>query len=488
MAIVMEAQVIKVLQQCNPWWKGAENIRAESKHYKTTAFFEAQKVMGNSHPRKYAVLSGTRKLGKTTILFQLINKLIEDGISPKNILFISFDNPLIRMKSAEEILEIYESLHPTRGEIYLFIDELQYSRSCYDSLRSIYNKRDNAYIVATMSITPFFENEEKEETNDEFIIKIDVSPLSFYEYCRFMEVEDIPEIHSGFRLTKLTSYSKGLLSNLMERFTPLQQHFNRYLITGGFPETALSEDLADSQGILREDVADKVIMRDIPALFNVRNPLTMEKLFVYLCKNSSEIFNKQASVNDLDNIGISTVEDYLTFLEKSNLIYISAPLAVGNKAAVKGKPKIYITDAAIRNAMLMIDDTLSDEREMAIMAETAIYRHIRSLYQTRPEVSIGYYRKVRENQKEVDVVVKSSNDVILCETAYKTGNTTQSSSAIIALSKSEDSNASCAFVITKNLADYGVSKHKTKIPVFRIPALPFIYLLGRAKAKGQSDM
>ena len=487
MAIVTEAQVIKVLQQYNPWWKTGGIVRAESKPYKRAAYHEAVRIMENSQGRGFSILTGARKLGKTTILFQLIEKLIEDGVPSKNILYVSFDNPLLKMQSAEDVLAIYEAMYRTNGTVYLLLDEVQYSLDCSIAFNSIYNMREDVQIAATMSITPIFSDDEI-AVNADFLKLINIPPLSFYEYCRFMEVEDIPEIHSGFRLSKLTSYSKGLLSNLMERFLPLQNHFNRYLITGGFPETVLSDDLQFSQDMLREDVVDKVIMRDIPALFNVRNSLTMEKLFVYLCMNSSDIFNKQAAVNDLDNIGISTIEDYLTFLEKSNLIYISTPLAVGKKAALKGKPKIYITDAAIRNAMLMIDETLSDDREMAVMVETAVHRHIRSLYHLRSDVAVGYYRKVRENQKEVDVVIKTPNEVILCETNYKAGSSASSAGAIIALSKAEDTNISCAFVITKSLTDYGISKQKTKVPVFRIPALPFIYLLGRAIAMGQTDM
>jgi predicted AAA+ superfamily ATPase len=487
MAIVTDAQVIKVLQQYNPWWKTGEVVHAESKPYKRAAWHEAVKVMENSQSRSFSVLTGARKVGKTTVLFQLIEKLIDSDVSPKNIIYVPFDNALLKMKSAEEVLAIYEALHRSGEGVFLLLDEVQYSRDCSESLKSIYDKREDVRISAAMSITPIFKDGQSYH-GDDFLTAINVPPLSFYEYCRFLEIEDIPEIHSGFRLSKLTSYSKGLLSNLMERFSPLQQHFNRYLITGGFPEAILSDDLQFSQDMLREDVVDKVIMRDTPALFNVRNSLTMEKLFVYLCMNSSDIFNKQSAVNDLDDIGISTVEDYLTFLEKSNLIYISAPLAVGTKAALKGKPKIYITDAAIRNAMLMIDDTFSDEREMAVMVETAVYRHIHSLYHARPDVSVGYYRKVRENQKEVDVVVKTANEVILCETNYRSGSSALTSGAIISLSKAEDCNVSCAFVITKSLTDYGIAKQKTKVPVFRIPALPFIYLLGRASAMGQSDM
>ena len=76
--------------------------------------------------------------------------------------------------------------------------------------------------------------------------------------------------------------------DLINQFKPLQNHFNRYLTIGGFPELALSDDDFYAQRMLREDVVDKVLKRDIMTLFNIRNPSLMEKLFLYLCLNDTE--------------------------------------------------------------------------------------------------------------------------------------------------------------------------------------------------------
>jgi predicted AAA+ superfamily ATPase len=211
----------------------------------------------------------------------------------------------------------------------------------------------------------------------------------------------------------------------------------------------------------------------------------MEKLFLYLCMNSSSIFNKQNAASALENISVATIEDYVRFLEMSNLIYISHPLRVGSAAGLRGRPKIYIADAAIRNAVLMIDDVLSDDAEMGIMIETAVYKHIVSFYRSASSASVGYYRKAKDNQKEVDIVIDLPKEKILCEIKYRNDTTTPENAAIVALSREEKTNISHSFVITKSLSDCGVSKHETRIPVFRVPALPFVYLLGRAEAIGR---
>ncbi len=65
----------------------------------------------------------------------------------------------------------------------------------------------------------------------------------------------------------------------------------------------------------------------------------------------------------------------------SNLIYLAKPMSVGSKGALKGRPKIFIADAAIRSAVLMIDDVLSDEQELGAVVETTVYKHLVSFYQ-----------------------------------------------------------------------------------------------------------
>ena len=485
MAIISEAQVIKALQKYNPWWRSPETVKAETKPHKRVAYFEALKAIEHSTIRRFVVLSGARRVGKTTVMKQLIEKLIDDGTPAKNILYVSFDNPVIKMVNVDEVLSTYETMYPIEGCKYLFFDEIQYAKDWELWMKVIYDSRSDVKMVATGSASPALDKGATDSGVGRWHM-IKVPTLSFYEYCELLGLPGRPEIPEGLRLTKLAEMPQGELADLMNRFTPLQQHFNRYLTIGGFPELVFSDDDAHAQRMLREDVVDKVIKRDVLSLFNVRNPLSMEKLFLYLCINSSQIFNKQTAAKELENIGVTTIENYISFLEKSNLIYVSDPMMVGTKAALKGKPKIYVADAAIRNAVLMIDDVISDDEEMGVMVETAVYKHIAAFFQDAPMVHVGYYRKLKENQKEVDIVITLPKEKILCEVKYRSNAGIPETDAIIALSKEQGTKIAHSFVITKALSDYGITKHDTVIPVMRIPALPFTYLLGRAEAKGEN--
>ena len=483
MAIVNDEQVIKVLRQYNPWWRTPSAIKEESKPQKRLAYYEALKILTHKSIRRFAVLSGMRRVGKTTILYQIIDHLIDEGVNPKNILYATFDNPVLTLVNVENVLAIYESMYPIEGTRYILFDEVQYTENWELWMKVIYDSKKDIRLIATGSASPILEKGSADSGTGRWSV-LKIPTMSFYEYCKLLNL-DLPILQDNLRLSKLVNMSHAQLGDLMDKFFPLQNHFNRYLMIGGFPELVLSDDDAYAQRMLREDVVDKVIKRDVLTLFNIRSPLLMEKLFLYLCMNSTEIFNATTAAKELENTSVITIDSYIGALEMSNLIYLAKPMDVGSKGAIKGKPKIFIADAAIRNAVLMIDDVLSDESELGAMVETTVYKHMASFYQGSP-ASLGYFRKAKDNQKEVDVVVELPRQKILCEVKYRSNSHISSTDAIVELCKDEKSKVTNAFLVTKRLDDFGITKHETKTPIFRIPAIAFLYILGKAEAEGQN--
>ena len=483
MAIVNNEQVMKVLRQYNPWWRTPSAIKEESKPQKRLAYYEALRTLTHKSIRRFAVLSGMRRVGKTTILYQIIDHLIDEGVNPRNILYATFDNPILKLESAENVLSIYEAMYPVTGTRYVFFDEVQYTENWELWMKVIYDSRKDIRLIATGSASPVLEKGSADSGTGRWSV-LKIPTMSFYEYCRLLDL-DLPRLPDDLRLSGLKSMSLTQLGDLMDKFTPLQNHFNRYLMIGGFPELVLSDDDSYAQRMLREDVVDKVIKRDVLSLFNIRSPLLMEKLFLYLCMNSTEIFNATTAAKELENTSIATIESYIKALEMSNLIYLAKPMDVGSKGALKGKPKIIIADAAIRNAVLMIDDVLSDEKELGAMVETTVYKHMVSFYQGSP-ASLGYFRKAKDNQKEVDVVVELPRQKILCEVKYRNNSHIAAADAITELCQDEKSKVTDAFFITKRLDDFGIAKHETMVPILRVPAIAFLYILGKAEAEGQN--
>ena len=483
MALVTDEQVIKVLRQYNPWWRNPSAIKEESKPQKRLAYYEALRMIKHKTVRRFAVLSGARRVGKTTIIYQMVDTLIDEGISSKNILYVSFDNPIVKLVNVEKVLDIYESLYPIEGTRYIFLDEIQYTENWELWMKVIYDSRKDINLTATGSASPVLEKGSTDSGTGRWSV-LKIPTMTFYEYCRLLQLDE-PILPDKLRPTSLVKMSNAVLLDLMDRFTPLTQHFNRYLMIGGFPELVLSDDDVYAQRMLREDVVDKVIKRDVLTLFNIRSPLLMEKLFLYLCMNSTEIFSVTTAAKELEKTSVSTLDSYIEALEMSNLIYLAKPMNVGSKGALKGKPKIFIADAAIRNAVLMIEDVLSDEKELGAMVETTVYKHIVSFYQGST-AQLGYFRKAKDNQKEVDVVIELPREKILCEVKYRNNSHIPATDAIVELCRDENSKVTGAFLITKRLDDAGITKHETAVPILRVPAIAFLYLLGKSEAEGQN--
>ena len=482
MAIVSEEKIIKVLWQYNPWWRAPAAVKEDAKPQRRLAFYEALQMLKHPSIRRFVVLSGVRRVGKTTILYQIIDKLLDEGINPRNILYVSFDNPILKLISVETVLSVYESMYPLEGEKYLFFDEIQYTNDWELWMKVIYDSRKDIRMAATGSASPILEKGSTDSGTGRWNI-LKIPTMSFYEYCRVLKLDD-PLPAETIQPCDLTDMDYAQLGDLVSRFLPLRNHFNRYMTIGGFPELVLSGDDLYAQRMLREDVVDKVIKRDVLSLFNIRNPLLMEKLFLYLCMNSTEIFSTSTAAKELENISVSTIDSYIEALEMSNLIYLAKPMNVGSKGALKGKPKIFIADAAIRNAVLMIDDVLSDETELGAMVETAVYKHMVSFYQGTP-AQLGYFRNARDNHKEVDVVVELPRRKILCEVKYRNNSHIPATDAIVELCKDKDAKVTHAFLITKEMNDFGIAKHETATPILRVPAIAFLYILGKGAANSK---
>ena len=481
MAIISKEGLLKVLASYNPWWKTGMVNPKLSKTYKRFAFYEAMKRLDQTEIRRTVVLTGTRRVGKTTIQYQMIEALLQRGISPQKIVFISMDHPMLKLSSIQEILECYhENIYPEQ-DAYYFFDEIQYAQDWDKWLKIIYDMQPDTKTIATGSASPALIKGNQESGAGRWST-IQVPTMSFYEYCELLNI-DQPELPIDLKITSLVHKTQQERTQIMLQLSKVQNYFNRYLQVGGFPELALADNDILAQQVMREDVVDKVLKRDLPSLYRIRNSTELERIFLYLCNVSSEIVSIEAIAKELSGVSRPTVENYIQYLESANLIYQSWPVHISGKKILKASPKIYIADAAIRNAVLMDDSLLSDPVEMGKIVETAVYKHVVAFYYQQA-ASVGYYRGGKKG-KEIDVVVGYSNAKhILIEVKYREGAPIPDDSAISELS----GEAAAAIVVTKTADDFGLHHTKNGKELIRIPAFAFLYLLGHAEKQGYHEM
>ena len=477
MAITSKDGILKVLTAYNPWWKTGVVNPKMTKNYKRFAFHEAMKRLNEPSIRRTVVLTGTRRVGKTTIQYQMIDALLKEGVSPQRIVFISMDHPMLKLSQFQEVLECYHENIYADQDVYYFFDEIQYASDWDRWLKIIYDNQPDTRVVATGSASPALMKGSRESGAGRWSV-IQVPTLSFYEYCELLEL-DRPDIPEDLKATDLLHKTQIERTQIMMQLSKVQNHFMRYLQVGGFPELALADNDLMAQQIMREDVVDKVLKRDLPSLYNIRNATELERIFLYLCNVSSEIISIDAITKELNGVSRTTVENYIQYLESANLIYQSWPVDMAGKKILKARPKVYIADAAIRNAVLMDETIITDPVGMGKVVETAVYKHVTAFYY-KFATSVGYFRGGKKN-KEIDVVVdypKIKN--ILIEVKYREGAPIADDDAIVEFCDE----ASAAIVITKTANDFGVHNTPNGKELLRIPAFAFLYLLGNAEKHG----
>lgn len=476
-AITTKEGILKVLTAYNPWWKTGSISEKMAKTYKRFAYYEAMKWLKQPQLRRTVVLTGTRRVGKTTIQYQMIDALLRQGVPPQRIIFISMDHPMLKLSGIGEILECYhENIYPEQ-DAYYFFDEVQYAQDWDKWLKTIYDMQPDTQMVATGSASPALMKGNQESGAGRWTV-IQVPTMSFYEYCELLNL-DRPDLPAKLKATQLLMMPQQERNRIMLQLSKVQNHFIRYLQVGGFPELALADNDLMAQQIMREDVVDKVLKRDLPSLYNIRNATELERIFLYLCNVSSEIVSIEAITKELSGVTRPTVENYIRYLESANLIYQSWPVDMAGKKPLKSSPKIYIADAAIRNAVLMDDSLLTDPTEMGKIVETAVYKHIAAFYY-QYATSVGYYRGGKKN-KEIDIVVdKPKAYNILIEVKYREGAPIKEDDAIAELCQE----ASAAIVVSKSVEDFGVRTAANGGQLLFIPAFAFLYLLGYAEKNG----
>ncbi|WP_018132936.1 ATP-binding protein [Effusibacillus pohliae] len=480
MAIVSEEQLLKVLTAFNSWWTTGRVPKELAKPIKRFAFYEARQILHHPEIRRAVLLSGARRVGKTTVVYQLIEDLLQREVNRRHILYASFDHPVLKFCDIGRLLELYQNnIAPGVQEIYLFFDEVQYAKDWDHWMKILYDMNPHYRIVATGSASPVLLAKAAESGVGRWK-NVRVPTLSFHEYIDLLGIREKPLLDRGIKPTELGTWSHTQWKELMLSLYPLQTYFHQYLMVGGFPEIALGNDIAYGQRVLREDVVDKVLKRDMTVLYNIRNVDDLEKIFLYLCFHSGSIISQDAIASE---IGLSrpTVGIYIELLEQANLIYISKPVDLSGKKVLKARPKIYLADAALRNAVLMQEEeVLANPDEMGILIETAVYKHIASFYYHRLP-KIGYYRDAK-TKKEVDVVVALPRAKILVEVKYREDARIRETDAIVELANDEEVGG--AIVVTKKAEDYGTLPFETAVPIVKIPAFAFLYLLGHAEKQG----
>lgn len=464
-------ELIAILSPFNPWWKKEKMI--EVPEWKRAAFNELRGWIVDPPAHRAIMISGPRQVGKTTLLLQAIEELINQGVPPSNILYVTFDHPIFKLSGLDAVLEAWREIEPKQeGPEYLFLDEAQFIKDFGTWVKHNVDFSKHRKIIFTGSATALLNSGEESGVGRWHTISI--ATLSFYEFLQIKKVQ-IPEIPNIFSLSDLYTASSKQLLHFSEANQILIGHFNEYLVRGGFPQTALVESVLQAQRLLREDIIDKVLKRDMTALFGVRRIVELEQTFIYLCMHDIGI---QDLATLSRNLGITkqTVQNFVTLLESTHLLYKLPPFGYG-KEILRARYKLYLSDPAIASAILMRGKNLiENSQNLGSAVETAVFCHLKA-HTTNNHARFSYWKD--NKNKELDLVYEFAEKVIPLEIKYQSQPVTlENIPGLINFCRQKE-RVKEGYVITKSSQDIGLMQADHKI--LKIPAALFCYWIGHSE-------
>ncbi|HAF56206.1 MAG TPA: ATPase, partial [Thauera sp.] len=124
---VSKEELVAVLAQFNPWWRG--EAVADLPAWRRAAFRELHAWMVAPPAPRAVLLSGARQIGKTTLLLQAADALLRVGVPAANILYATFDHPLLKLAGIDAVIDAWRTREPrVEGTEYLLLDEAQFIR------------------------------------------------------------------------------------------------------------------------------------------------------------------------------------------------------------------------------------------------------------------------------------------------------------------------------------------------------------------------
>lgn len=471
-----KTELLAVLRQFNPWWRGES--AADLPGWRRAAFGELRDWIKTPPAARAVLLSGARQVGKTTLLLQCIEELVADGVPPGQILYATFDHPLLKLEGLDGLLKLWREIEPAgEGPEYIFLDEIQYTKDWQTWLKHQVDFQKQRRIAVTGSATPLVTEGQESGTGRWHTVRLPT--LSFYEYLQIKQVS-VPELPPVSSLKQLTKWNDRDFNKTGAAAISLTGHFHEYLLRGGFPQCALVESVVTAQKLLREDIVDKVLKRDMTALYGVRRVLELEQTFLYLCLHDGALLD----MTDLSrNLAVKkpTATNFITLLEAAHLIHRLPPFGYG-KEILRGKSKVYLADAAISpSVMLKGKSLLEDPKAMGAAVETAFFKHVFTrFYQLN--VGFSYWRGKKDH--EVDIIAEVEGRLVPFEVKYR-NQTTDWSDLKGMVEFCNKKNVELGYVITKEMTDFGVSERLLDsggmLSILKVPAPLACYWLGKSE-------
>ena len=394
--LIPTEKIIERLRYENPWWVNKKIPETYNSMAKRLYFELFYPFITEKNIRRALVLMGPRRVGKTVMLFHSIQQLINENINPQKIFFVGIDNPIYVHLSLEDILSLCkQSLNQENlNECYVFFDEIQYLKDWERHLKVLVDSYPKTKFIVSGSAAAALKWHSTESGAGRFTDFM-LPPLTFQEYIHLKNMNHL--IYDG-----QISYGNNQIPYcLTHDIKVLNKEFVHYLNFGGYPEVVLSEKIQSDMGrYVKNDIVDKVLLRDLPSLYGIKDVQELNRFFTYIAYNSGNEFSYE-KMSQESGIQKDTLKKYLEYLEAAFLIKVLNKVDINAKRLKRVTSfKVYLTNPSLRTALFSpISET---DSEMGNMVETTVL----SQWMHREKLDLTYARwKEGRIEGEVDLVL-----------------------------------------------------------------------------------
>ena len=317
------------------------------------------------------VITGLRRVGKSTLLAQIAKKYLKEGY-----FYVNFEDERLLNFQVQDFDSLHETLISLFGEKKIFLfDEIQ---NVPEWERFVRRLHDQGYKFIVTGSNASLLSQELGTRLTGRSIRIDLFPFSFSEFLSFKK-QKIPTFDI------LTTKQRGGLLNLT----------NQYIASGGIPDALKYQELKIHQTLYND-----VLYRDIATRYKLENVKSLKELAFYLVSNTSTLvsFNKLKELLKLGSV--NTVKSYIDYLENSWLFFVVNKFAYSVKEQQIAAKKIYCIDTGLVSSV-----GFSFSENKGKLMENVVYLQLKRKYQDI------YYFKTAEDY-EVDFFVPKENILI----------------------------------------------------------------------------
>lgn len=395
-SLIPTEKIIERLRYENPWWVKKQIPETYSAMEKRLYFSLFYPHVKETKVRRALVLMGPRRVGKTVMLFHSIQELLDENVNPQKVFFVGIDNPIYIHLSLEDILTLCKKALNQNDlkDCFVFFDEIQYLKDWERHLKGLVDSYPETKFVVSGSAAAALKWHSTESGAGRFTDFM-LPPLTFQEYIHLKKMDHLIYKDS-------IQYGEGQIPYcLTHDIKALNKEFVHYLNFGGYPEVVLSEKIQSDMGrYVKNDIVDKVLLRDLPSLYGIQDVQELNRFFTYIAYNTGSEFSYESMSKD-SGIQKEKLKKYLEYLEAAFLIKVLNKVDVNAKRLKRITSfKVYLTNSSLRTALFSpISET---DSEMGNMVETAVL----SQWMHRENLDLTYARwKDGRKEGEVDLVL-----------------------------------------------------------------------------------